>query len=136
MVREFLASVPGQRPVKFAGQSLRLLDQCRDAFGSQADRRQSRPIVVFDTVASISGVNASAGISYNKFLAKLASDHRMGRTISENTRTALAAAKARGVSLAILTVLGRSEESRLAMPMPSPRSKPTQLSVLWTSKAS
>src|SRR6476469_7848368 len=34
MVREFLASVPGQRPVKFAGQSLRLLDQCRDnAFG-------------------------------------------------------------------------------------------------------
>src|SRR5258705_13461233 len=30
MVREFLASVPGQRPVKFAGQSLRLLDQCRD----------------------------------------------------------------------------------------------------------
>src|SRR3979490_2985807 len=34
MIREFLASVPGQRPVKFAGQSLRLLDQCRDnAFG-------------------------------------------------------------------------------------------------------
>src|SRR3954451_16975455 len=34
MVREFLASVPGQRPVKFAGQSLRSLDQCRDnAFG-------------------------------------------------------------------------------------------------------
>src|SRR5438270_8185935 len=27
MVRELLASVPGQRPVKFAGQSLRLLDQ-------------------------------------------------------------------------------------------------------------
>src|SRR5712671_4257778 len=34
MIREFLASVPGQRPVQFAGQSLRLLDQCRDnAFG-------------------------------------------------------------------------------------------------------
>src|SRR3982074_3216288 len=34
MVRELLASVPGQRPIKFAGQSLRLLDQCRDnAFG-------------------------------------------------------------------------------------------------------
>ena len=34
MVCELLASVPGQRPVKFAGQSLRLLDQCRDnAFG-------------------------------------------------------------------------------------------------------
>src|SRR5260370_11962413 len=34
MVCELLASVPGQRPVKFAGQSLRLLDHCRDnAFG-------------------------------------------------------------------------------------------------------
>jgi hypothetical protein len=34
MVGKLLASVPGQRPVKLAGQSLRLLDQCRDdAFG-------------------------------------------------------------------------------------------------------
>src|SRR3954466_14047553 len=30
MVGKLLASVPGQRPVKLAGQSLRLLDQCRD----------------------------------------------------------------------------------------------------------
>src|SRR6516165_8699593 len=34
MIRELLASVPGQRPIKFAGQSLRLLDKRRDdAFG-------------------------------------------------------------------------------------------------------
>jgi hypothetical protein len=34
MVGKLLAPVPGQRPVKLAGQSLRLLDQCRDdAFG-------------------------------------------------------------------------------------------------------
>src|SRR6478609_5130022 len=34
MVGKLFASVPGQRPVKLAGQSLRVLDQCRDdAFG-------------------------------------------------------------------------------------------------------
>src|SRR6478752_1944688 len=34
MIRELLTSVPGQRPVEFAVQSLRLLDQGRDnAFG-------------------------------------------------------------------------------------------------------
>jgi hypothetical protein len=34
MIGELFASVPGQRPVKFAGQSLRLLDERRDdAFG-------------------------------------------------------------------------------------------------------
>src|SRR5215475_14363651 len=34
MIRELLASVPGQGPIKFAGQSLRLLDKRRDdAFG-------------------------------------------------------------------------------------------------------
>lgn len=34
MIGELFASVPGQPPVKFAGQSLRLLDECRDdAFG-------------------------------------------------------------------------------------------------------
>jgi hypothetical protein len=30
MIGEFFARVPGQRPVKFAGQSLRLLDERRD----------------------------------------------------------------------------------------------------------
>ena len=30
MIGELFASVPGQRPVKFAGQSLRLLDERRD----------------------------------------------------------------------------------------------------------
>src|SRR5690349_17436272 len=34
MIGELFASVPGQRPIKFAGQSLRLLDERRDdAFG-------------------------------------------------------------------------------------------------------
>ena len=34
VIGEFFASVPGQRPVKFTGQSLRLFDQRRDnAFG-------------------------------------------------------------------------------------------------------
>ena len=60
----------------------------------------------------------------------------VGRTISENTRTALAALRRVGSGSAILTAPGRSEEGRLAMPMPSRRSERTPLSGRWTSKAS
>ena len=41
MIGELFASVSGQRPVKFAGQSLRLLDESRDdAFGNIRDLDQ------------------------------------------------------------------------------------------------